>query len=287
MFKVKLQYFSNRFNVEDFDFEKEVEEFEAEYSDDEPETDESETEEETEEEESETDEEELEEEETNEEESEEEDEEEEGEEEEQEEDEQEEPPLDNEAQNRAFQRLRQEAQAGKKAQKFLQTLAEQAGLKNIEELMEVYEERQIAKQAEEEGKPVETIRREKREAQQQQEQARLQRAEAFNTDVKVAIAKHGLKDSDVQSVLQYMATNGYVNEEGDPTIKFEDAYFLANKDTFQKQERSKGQQEYLEKKKKRVKKSAVPTGNSVTKVDSNEIDDDYVDKKLAEMGIEI
>lgn len=286
MFKVKLQYFSNRLNVDDFDFEKEVEEFENEWSDDEPETDESETEEETEEEELDDD---QSEEETDEEESEEEDEEEEGDEEEQdeEEDEQEQPPLDNKAQDRAFQRLRQEAQAGKKATKFLQTLAEQAGLNNIEELMEVYEERQIAKQAEEEGKPVETIRREKREAQQQQEQARLQRAEAFNTDVKVAIAKHNLKDNDVQAVIQYMANNGYVSEEGDPTIKFEDAYFLANKETFQKQERSKGQQEYLEKKKKRVKNSAVPTGKSVTKVDTNEIDDDFVDAELKRMGIEI
>lgn len=289
LFETKLTYFSSIGGGDDeYDFDAELAEFENEWEEESDEESEgAEGEEELEEESDEEEEfEESDEEESDEEELEEESDEEEYEEEE-EEDEEEEPNLETEAQNRAFQRLRQEAQAGKKASTFLQKLAEQAGLKNVDELMEYYEDRQIRRQAEEEGKPEETIRRERREAEEAEQQAQREREETFNNEVASFVENNNLSEQDISKVFAYMATHNYADDNGNPTIRFEDAYFLANRDTFQKQERSRGRQEYLQNKKKRVKNSAVNPGNSVSKVDTQEIDDDFIDEKLKEFGIEI
>lgn len=237
MLKSNLQFFAEVDPEEEFDLDSFEKEFEEKWEEPEEEVEE-ETPEQEEEEEEETPEEE---------------------EESEPEQQEEEPQFQNEKQNRAFADMRRQLEEAKKYQGFLNQIAEQNGM-TPDDIMKQYEERQIENQAKETGVPVEFMKRLNSLEQENEISKQREFETRFNTEVSQVVEKHGLKQEDVDKVIDYMAENRL-----DPRVtpvKFEDAYFLANKDTILAKEREQANQEYLSNKKKRQNTSAVPSGTS-------------------------
>lgn len=197
--------------------------------------------------------------------------------------EEEKPKFENEDQNRAFADMRRQLEESKKHTEFLQKLAEQNGMKP-DELMEAFEKRKLEKEAQEKGVPVDMLQRLNKLEEENQQIRKDSWAKEFDSQVNDTIKKYELSEEDLNKVFRYMGENG-IDPERTP-IKFEDAYFLANKDTIIKTEREKARQTYLEDKKKRQETSAVPSGTSDSP-NTDEITDDYVDEMLKKFDIRI
>lgn len=186
--------------------------------------------------------------------------------------------------NQAFQAMRQKAQENEKAAGLVKKIAEANGI-TVEEVMQRFEEQQLQKQAQDQNVPVDVIKRLNTLEQENQKLTQQTKAEKFDSQVKSTIDKYGLKNDDVQNVFKYMADNGYVRQNDLPSISFEDAYFLANRDTIIEKQVEQARQKELEEKQKRQQSSAIPGGNSVSQTD--EWTDDAVLKELEKRGISI
>lgn len=186
--------------------------------------------------------------------------------------------------NQAFANLRKQAEENKKFADFVQKIADSNGIKP-EDVLARYEEQQLEKQAEQKGVPVDVLKRLNALEEENNQIKNQSKIEQFDNQVRSTIEKHELKDEDVRNVFQYMADNGYAKENDLPSISFEDAYFLANRDTIIQKQVEASRQKELEEKQKRQKSSALPSGNSVSQTD--EITDEYVDEMLAKFDIRI
>lgn len=173
--------------------------------------------------------------------------------------EEEQPNFQNDKQNRAFADMRRQLQESQKYADFIHKIAEESGMKP-EEILEQYENKQLERQSQEKGVPVDVLKRLNSLESENQRIREESLAKEFNSQVDQVTQKYGLKDKDLDNVFQYMAENNL--DPRKTNVKFEDAYFLANRDTILAQEREKANQEYLANKKKRQNTSAVPSGTS-------------------------
>lgn len=195
------------------------------------------------------------------------------------------PNDDNEhKRNQAFRDLRQQAEEYKKYADFIQKLAEDSGVKP-DELLARYQERQLEEQAEQQGLPVEHLKKlndtEGRLAQLEEQLA----AERFNSQVDAVVAKYGNDESLIKSTFEYMNQMGI-----DPKVHqfdFEKLYRAANLDSIIEKEVSKARQTDLENKKKRQDNASIGNGSSVSPSNSGEMSDDEFNEILKSMDLRI
>lgn len=186
--------------------------------------------------------------------------------------------------NRAFADLRRQAEENKKYADFIQKLAEDSGVKP-DELLARYQERQLEEQAEQQGLPVEHLKKlndtEGRLAQLEEQLA----AERFNSQVDAVVAKYGNDESLIRSTFEYMNQMGI-----DPKVHqfdFEKLYRAANLDTIIQKEVSKARQTDLENKKKRQDSASIGNGSSVSPSNSGDMSDDEFNEILKSMDMRL
>jgi hypothetical protein len=165
-------------------------------------------------------------------------------------------------QNEAFKKMRLQLEEAKKKASLVDKIAEQNGISS-EEVLKRYEESLIQKQAEEQKIPVDVLKR-LNDLENQNSQMQYQSfATNFNSQVEKVKSDNNLTDDEIFSVMDYMKDN-QLNPQ---TIKFEDAYFLANKDSIIQKQIEKTRQQELADKKKRQQSSAIPNDGSASPTD--------------------
>jgi hypothetical protein len=185
--------------------------------------------------------------------------------------------------NQAFAKLREEAEANRKYAAFIQKLAEEGGV-TPDDLLARYEDKRIQEQAEEQGVPVELL---KRQTSTEQELAQLKEqmfAERLQAQVDSVMSKYGNDENLVRSTFEYMAQAGI-----DPRVQqvdFEKLYRAANLDTIIQKEVANARQADLANKKKRQDGASIANGSSVSPP-SGDLSDEEVDSILAKFDIRI
>lgn len=198
------------------------------------------------------------------------------------------PEGDTSKQNQAFAKMRNQLKEEQALAGFVRNLADQQGV-SPEELMQAYEQRKLEAQAEQEGVPVDVLKR----INQLEEENRQTKQQAFSQkldqEVNSTIQKYGLKQDQIDSVFSFMVNNGYVNEDQTTNISFEDAYILSNKDNLINQAKEEGRQQYLKEKKNKQQSAAPNTGNSggnTSSTNKTDFSEDDIMKEFAKMGID-
>lgn len=191
------------------------------------------------------------------------------------------PQFQTQKQNEAFANMRKQMQEAKKYQDFLARIAEESGT-SPEDLMKQYEERQLEQQAEQRGVPVDILKRLNALETENKTVKEQAFAEKFNMQVESTKEKYKLNDEDLGKVFDYMAQNGLDPQQ--VPIRFEDAYFLANRDNILKQTEEKAKQSYLAEKKKRQNSSAPPIGTSDSPNNPDSVSDEEVLQALKDLG---
>ena len=198
------------------------------------------------------------------------------------------PEGDTSKQNQAFAKMRNQLKEEQALAGFVRNLADQQGV-SPEELMQAYEQRKLEAQAEQEGVPVDVLKR----INQLEEENRQTKQQAFSQkldqEVNSTIQKYGLKQDQIDGVFGFMVDNGYVNEDQTTNISFEDAYILSNKDNLINQAKEEGRQQYLKEKKNKQQSAAPNTGNSggnTSSTNKTDFSEDDIMKEFAKMGID-
>jgi hypothetical protein len=166
-------------------------------------------------------------------------------------------------QNEAFKKMRLQLEEAKKKASLVDKIAEQNGISS-EEVLKQYEESLIKKQAEEQKIPVDVLKRLNNQENEISQMKYQSFATSFNSQVEKVKSDNNLTDDEIFAVMDYMKDN-QLNPQ---TIKFEDAYFLANKETFVQKQIEKTRQQELSDKKKRQQSSAIPNDGSASPTDS-------------------
>jgi hypothetical protein len=165
-------------------------------------------------------------------------------------------------QNEAFKKMRLQLEEAKKKASLVDKIAEQNGISS-EEVLKQYEESLIKKQAEEQKIPVDVLKR-LNDLESQNSQMQYQSfATSFNSQVEKVKSDNNLTDDDIFAVMDFMKDN-QLNPQ---TVKFEHAYFLANKDSIIQKQIEKTRQQELSDKKKRQQSSAIPNDGSASPTD--------------------
>jgi hypothetical protein len=180
--------------------------------------------------------------------------------------------------NEAFKNLRVQAQENQKYADFIQQLAEQNGV-SPQEIIERFEQRKLEEQAEKENVPVDVLKRLNSLEEENRSIKEHSFANSFNSEVDRVVSENNLSNEEVQSVFSYMHEKGYV-VDGKPTVPFEDAFFLANRQNIIQREVEKTRQQELSEKKKRQTSSALPSGNNVSQTDDIDAEVDAYIKSL-------
>ena len=156
----------------------------------------------------------------------------------------------------AFAELRRRAEANEKLANWVAELAKKQGFSDPEQLIEAFNRQQLAKEAQEKGVPVDVYERlQKLEEENRMKDEQMFR-ERFNMEVAAAKEKYNLTDDQITDTFRFMAQRGYIDENGRAIIPFEDAYTLANKDTFITQAKEQAKQEYLKELEQKQKQTA-------------------------------
>lgn len=171
--------------------------------------------------------------------------------------EQEEKPEDKRTPDQAFAELRRKAEQNESYAKWVNDLAQQQGFEDAEQLMEAVNRKKLEQEAQKQGVPVEFYERVQKLEEENRQIKDQEYATNFNAEVNDVKQKHDLGEADIQKVFQFLGEQGYVDHNGRTSIPFEDAYFLANKDTILETTKEKARQEYLEQKEKQ-QQSATP-----------------------------
>lgn len=188
--------------------------------------------------------------------------------------------------DQAFAEMRRQLEANEPIAKWVQDLAVQQGFQNPQELIEAYEEQQLAREAEEQGVPVDVYQRLHRLEKENKESSEQAIRNQFNYEVEATRGKYNLNEEQLSHVFSYMAQQGY--EAG--SIPFEDAYVLANRDHLLKDAEERGRQTYLEKKQKQQQQATPHIGtNAADKQSSDDLDysKEAIFKTFSDMGIDI
>ena len=172
------------------------------------------------------------------------------------------PDLDN-AQKRdaAFAALRRERDEAARKAAFIEQFAAENGM-TVEELQKNYMERKLAQEAEQQGVPVDVLKRLKTletENQQIKEQTQMQ---SFNQQVNATLEKYNGGPETFESTLQYAAENGLIDALKGGAITFEAAYKLAHMDTLIETTKKSAVQEDLAARKRRQQEATIPAGGA-------------------------
>ena len=172
------------------------------------------------------------------------------------------PDLDN-AQKRdaAFAALRRERDEAARKAAFIEQFAAENGM-TVEELQKNYQERKLAQEAEQQGVPVDVLKRLKSvemENQQIKEQAQMQ---TFNQQVNSTLEKYNGTPENFEATLQYAAENGLIDALKGGAITFEAAYKLAHMDTLIETTKKAAVQENLATRKRRQQEATIPAGGA-------------------------
>lgn len=191
-------------------------------------------------------------------------------------------------QNRAFAEMRRKLQEAEKAKKFLEKVAQESGV-SLDQLMQSYEQRRIEAEAQKAGVPVEVYQRLQSLEQSNMELKKQAQLNRFFGQVEIVKQKYDLKDDEVDRTFKYIGSKGLFDPETKvPVIDFEDAYFLANRDTLIQRKAEESRQQMLAEKKKRQQQAAIPhkgvSANTTPQVE--EWTDEAIDKQLKKMGLD-
>lgn len=158
--------------------------------------------------------------------------------------------------DQAFAQMRRQVEQYEPIAKWVQDLAVQQGFSDPQELINAFQQRQLEKEAEQAGVPVDVYQRlHQLETENKQKTEQMQAAQ-FNAEVDQVKAKYNLNDDQLTAVFQFMGQRGY--DAG--SIPFEDAYVLANRETLVQQAEDRGRQSYLEEKRKKQVAATPPAG---------------------------
>lgn len=185
--------------------------------------------------------------------------------------------------DQAFAALRRERDQLAKDAEFIRKFAEQNGL-SVEQLKAQYEENMIAKKAEEQGVPVEVIKRLNTLEQENQTVKQQAQAAAFNAQVEATMAKYKGTKEDFENVVKYANENGLKDALLNGAISFEAAYKLANLDTMLESAKKNAVQDDLATRKKRQKEAPLAVkGSSIPNTTADDEIDALVDKDVKDI----
>lgn len=189
--------------------------------------------------------------------------------------------------NRAFADLRRQAEENQKYASFLQQLAKDAGVQSPDEIMQQYEQRRLAQEAEQKGVPLDFYQ------QQHETQTRLSqledryRFEKLDNQIQQLTSKYDANEDSIREAFQYMLQSG-VDPRVQDNVNFEHFYRAANLDSIIQREVEQARQRDLASRKERQQSAAVGNGTSVSRSsNSNDISDEEVDAILKRMDIRI
>ena len=186
--------------------------------------------------------------------------------------------------NEAFKRQREEIKELKRYKEFVERMAQDNGLEDPNQIFEAYNEQALAREAEERGIDLQSMKEIDAARRQNEEKAIEEQRNAFMQERADTIEKYQLDDDQVQAIHDYVIENDLQN------LGFEQAYKLANFDSLIDNAKSEGRNQYLSDKKKRQQSAAVNVGDnnvSNSDVSSGDLTDDEFAKTLAKMGIEL
>lgn len=207
----------------------------------------------------------------------------------------EEKPKQTPEENKAFAEMRHKmkemetkAKEAEKYQTFLNQIATSNGM-TAEQVIQAYEEQNLKKQAEEKGVPLEVYQRLQTLEEENNRFKNEVQMERLRNEVDVVKAKYGLDDAEVKKAFDYIGEGGYFDPNSRiPTIRFEDAYFLANRDSLLERKTKEAQQQLLANKKQRQESAAISHGGQAGDVTTEPSwDRDSIEKKLNSMGLSL
>lgn len=186
--------------------------------------------------------------------------------------------------NDAFKRMREENKELARYKAFVEKMAQDNGYEDPSQIFTAYEEQSLAKEAEERGVDLETMKEIDTLRRQTEAKALEEQQAAFQQEREATIEKYNLSDEDVQTIHNYVHENGLFN------LGFEQAYKLANFDNLLEGAKNEGRQNYLSDKKKRQQSAALNPGtNTISNSDvaSDGLTDDEFEKTLKSMGVSL
>lgn len=173
----------------------------------------------------------------------------------------------------AFAEMRRRAEQNEAMAKWVQDLATKQGFTDPDQLINEFNKQQLAKEAQEKGVPVDVYERLQQLETENKQKDEVAFQERFNNEVASTKDKYSLNDSQIQETFTFMAQRGFIDEEGRTSIPFEDAYTLANKDTFIEQAKEQAKQDYLKGLEQKQKATTTNPGTGATDAKtSDEID---------------
>lgn len=186
----------------------------------------------------------------------------------------------------AFADMRRQLEANEPLAKWVQELATQQGFSDPQELIDEFNKQKIAREAEEQGVPVDVYQR-LHYLEQENKTQRDKAIEAqFHAEVEATKNKHGLTEEQLTPVFDFMNQHGY----GAGSIPFEHAYLLANSENLIKDAEERGRQEYLEQK-QRKQRQATPVvkthATDTTSTDELDMSQEAIFAKFKEFDIDI
>jgi len=186
--------------------------------------------------------------------------------------------------NEAFKKMREENKELARYKQFVEKMAQDNGFEDPNQIFDAYAEQSLAKEAEERGIDLESMKEIDQLRRQNEEKALAETQQAFQAEREATIEKFNLSESDVQTIHEYVHDNGLYN------LGFEQAYKLANFDNLLENARSEGRQKYLADKKQRQQTSAINAGTnniSNSDVSSGDLTDDEFQNTLKSLGISL
>lgn len=192
------------------------------------------------------------------------------------------PPGNNTPQdNGRWKEMRQQAEQAQKYQAALDKLAQLNGITS-DQLLAQLEDAQLATEAEQNGVSVDVQRRINDLEARNDQMDRERILGLVASDMDRMIKEHSLQgDTDpmIQNAFNYIAQNGYVDHRNLPTMRFQDAFFVANKDAIAKKQADALIQKDLEAKRQR-QNATIPASNSGTSASTNVLDDAEITKSV-------
>lgn len=171
-------------------------------------------------------------------------------------------PKQTKEENAAFAELRRQKEEYEKQARTLEKVAAQYEM-TPEQFMEKYEQQQQEQRAQQQGIPVDVLRRMEQMESQLNETKTSAAREKFWNEVDTVKAKYDLTTQEIDKLFNYIGENGLVNLETKlPIVSFEVAYKAANFDNVIERKSKEAKQQALAAKKQRQQKSAKGHTNS-------------------------
>jgi hypothetical protein len=173
--------------------------------------------------------------------------------------------------DRAFADLRRKADENEKFARFVKGVADKSGM-TPEQVIEAYEQQNLAKEAEEQKIPVETLKRIRDlETDNKNTKEQAQR-DKLNSDITSTMQKYNLTEDEVKSTIK-QALSDNINLYQTP---FEKVHQIVNFDTIVEKRVEAARQKDLENKKKRQESSAPPNESSGKTNDLDDVEADVL-----------